>query len=87
MANHPRIIGVDRVYKGKKFFGWNVIYHGRIVSNEPRVVTRTHTKDGKRKLARPVQEIIRVDVPHSGEVSRIVRRRATLRKMGVNIIP
>lgn len=86
MSNHPRIISVTPVTKGNRKYGWNVVYRGRVLGERQVTTTRTTNLKTGAALKKPVSETHTVhDVPMSGVISRIIKRRKTLRKMGVKI--
>jgi hypothetical protein len=88
MTNHSRIISVNEVVYGgntkraNKRYGWNVIYFSGPTQQHEMVTTRTTRADGT-PLKKPVREVKIAYVP--GVASRIVRRRSTLKKMGVRL--
>ncbi len=84
--NHPRIKSVAAIKSG----GWHVMLYGKYQQYVERsvITERTVSKNGQ-PLKRAVKEttLVREFVPASGLHGRVVKRRKTLRKMGVRNVP
>lgn len=90
--NHPRIISVTDVKFGgdskrkNNRYGWNVKYNGRVLGDKVVTYTRTTNIRTGALLKNPVVDTYtQHDAPMSGVISRVIRRRSTLRKLGVAI--
>lgn len=84
--NHPRIISVDVVRisaKNQRRYGWNVLYYaGAPVVREITTERTTNLKTGA-PLKQPVKE---TRIEHSaGTVFKILKRRKSLRRLGVYV--
>jgi hypothetical protein len=92
--NHPNIIEVRKLKLRRGRVAYAVRYTGRITKDVHHQVEQdvvvTHKKDGTPRQ-RPIHKRETVTftevVPASGEISRLVFRRKTLRKLGVHNIP
>lgn len=85
--NHPRIRAVHAVHQNldpaKRRIGWQVWVQGNHRTLVPREVVRTMRKDGKTPLAKPVREMQQVIEIQNRVGGLFVKRRSTLRKLGV----
>lgn len=68
-----------------KRFGWCVMYHGAVEQEVAVPYTRTINLITGALLKKPVQDTRIERRSVSGVISRVVRRRSTLRKMGVKL--
>ena len=90
-TNHPRIISIVEVKFGgngkraNKRYGWNVRYNGRVHGHKLVTITRTTNLRTGALLKKPVQEEQLVEATVSGVISKVLRRRKSLRRLGVAI--
>jgi hypothetical protein len=79
-----RVISIDEV-SAKKRYGWLVTYYGRVMGEKQVAHTRTTNLKTGALLKKPVVEMRTEIVPMSGVITKILRRRSSLRKLGVHI--
>lgn len=84
--NHARIINVKRTVNGV-FNGWLVTRYGPEQAERIVTTVRTTNKRTGEPLKKPVEEQTRVPYTKTGIQLVTVKRRKTLRKMGVRSIP
>ena len=84
-----RIISVTEVKFGgdgkrkNKRYGWLVEYYGRVMQMKQERITRTTNLKTGAPLKKPVIVTVDKEVPASGIISKIVRRRKSLKRLGV----